>query len=478
MNRSHGLRLPTRTIYRLLVWLALAFPLYFFGTNWAGLRSMWDLLYDAARSIPDFTRDTAAYFGDVPGSQLGESMLVGALFGAVTTVVIVLANGGGFTRQRRLSWPILAAGGLGAAVGGVGSQILMVPTQHCTYAPGVEAAQYRLGLVVTVFSALLVLVPAWALLRSRDLLRRGGQSGNFRGYGLPYLFLLPTLLILILFLYYPATQIWTLSLRSKIFPLPQERFVCLQNYTNLGSDIVYRNSFATSLLITVLIVLFSLSLALAIATLASQKIRGAAVYRTLLIWPYAISPVVTGVIFLSMFREGSTGLINWALKDTLGISPRWLTDKNLAPWVIVAASVWNILGFNVLFYIAGLQNIPGDLLESAALDGANRVQRFVRITFPLLSPFTFFLLVTNITFSFYGIYGAIDTLTRGGPPLGPGGAEGGATNVLIYKLYEDAFNPGSPAGAAAAQAVILFIMVAALTVLQFRVIERRVTYEG
>jgi sn-glycerol 3-phosphate transport system permease protein len=288
----------------------------------------------------------------------------------------------------------------------------------------------------------------------------------------------PTLLVLVVFLYYPAIQIMLLSLRRKIFPLPQERFVCLDNYINLSEDAIYRNSFITTLSITLFIVLFSLALALAIAVLASQKVKGASIYRTLLIWPYAISPVVTGVIFLSMFREGGTGLLNWLLDGTLGIAPHWLTDRQLAPWVIVAASVWNLLGFNILFYIAGLQNIPLDLLEAASLDGAGRVKRFWRITFPLLSPFTFFLLVTNITYSFYGIYGMVETLTpSGGPRFGPGG-ESGATNVLIFKLYKDAFETGAPAGFGAAQAVVLFLMVAGLVIVQFRYIERRVTYEG
>jgi sn-glycerol 3-phosphate transport system permease protein len=125
-----------------------------------------------------------------------------------------------------------------------------------------------------------------------------------------------------------------------------------------------------------------------------------------------------------------------------------------------------------------LQNVPKDLLEAASIDGATRIQRFVRITFPLLAPFTFFLMVTNVTYAFYGIYGAVDTLTQGGPPMGPAGQFGGATNVLIYKLYEDAFNPGSPAGLAAAQAVVLFVMVAGFTLLQFRYVERRITYGG
>ncbi|MBN2303918.1 MAG: sugar ABC transporter permease [Anaerolineae bacterium] len=335
-----------------------------------------------------------------------------------------------------------------------------------------------MGLVVTVLSALILLVPLWTLLRRGSGARVERQAGHFHNVALPYLFLLPTLVFLVMFLYYPAVQILTLSMRRKIFPLPQEKFVCLENYTSLAQDTVYRHSFTSTLTITALIVLFSLSIALGIAVLASQKIKGAAFYRTLLIWPYAISPVVTGVIFLTMFREGGAGLLNWGLGEAFNTSVRWLTDKDIAPWVIVAASVWNLLGFNILFYIAGLQNIPQDLLEAAALDGAGRIRRFWRITFPLLSPFTFFLLVTNITYSFYGIYGVVETLTpQGGPRFGPGG-ESGATNVLIFKLYKDAFETGAPAGFGAAQAVVLFLMVAGLMVFQFRIIERRVTYEG
>jgi len=226
----------------------------------------------------------------------------------------------------------------------------------------------------------------------------------------------------------------------------------------------------------VLIVLLSLGLALGIAVLASQKIRYANVYRTLLIWPFALSPVVAGAIFLTMFREGPTGLINAFTNALLGTEYNWLRDPRLAQFSVVAASVWNILGFNILFYVAGLQNVPKDVLEAAMIDGADRQQRFWRVTFPLLAPFTFFLLITNVTYAFYGIYGAVDALTSGGPPLGAAGSGGGATSVLIYKLYEDAFNPGSPVGLAAAQAVILFLMVASLTLLQFRAIDTRIAY--
>jgi sn-glycerol 3-phosphate transport system permease protein len=285
------------------------------------------------------------------------------------------------------------------------------------------------------------------------------------------LFLFPTLLILVVFLYFPAVEIITKSLTQSHARLPgREVFVCLQNYTQLVGDASYRNSFITTFMITGAIVLVSLATSLGIALLASQKVRGAYIYRTLLIWPYALSPVVAGAIFFVMFQQDS-GLINHVLDLTFGRQLRWFTDASLARIMIVVASVWNILGFNILFYVAGLQTIPADLLESAAIDGANRFWRFLHITFPLLAPFTFFLLVTNVTYSFYGIYGVVDVLTQGGPRLGVGGASG-ATEVLIYRLYEGS----AQAGSSAAQALVLFVMIAAITVMQFGYIERRVTY--
>ena len=471
-----GSRIPIspQAAQRILLGAALGFLLIFFAPRLDELAALWALLRDAVAGLPGFVAGVIDYYRAAPRDQVAHSALAGAIFGAATTALVVKAFDPARAARERTWLAALA----GAGTGGLGAQILMFPAQHCTYAPDIGGAQFRVGLVVTALGALILLAPLWTLLRRRPGASPQQIAGHFKSSPLPYVLLVPTVIILAVFLYYPAAQIMLVSLRRKIFPLPQERFACMQNYVDLAHDAVYRNSFASTLYITFFIVVISLAISLAIAVLASQKVKWAGVYRTLLVWPYAISPVVTGVIFLSMFREGGAGLLNWALGNTLGITPGWLTDKNLAPWVIIAASVWNLLGFNVLFYIAGLQNIPADLLEAASLDGAGRVRRFWRITFPLLSPFTFFLLVTNVTYSFYGIYGVVDTLTpQGGPRFGPGG-ESGATNVLIFKLYKDAFDTGAPAGLGAAQAVVLFLMVATFTVLQFRFLERRVTYEG
>lgn len=527
-----------RNIHRLILAGTLLLAATFILSEIRGLVVLADLVIGAIGNIPSFIGDIIQYFEDVPGEPLQKSLVGGALFGAVTTGLVgliakkrlllpefsmrawgyaVLGVAVGFLFSVGLwyslllglvillatsiildstlrdyltpdsykplfstqSLRILGIGlPVGAVVGAISSQILMYPTQHCTYIDGAPHLEYRFGLLVTAGSALLMLLPVWALLfKDRTTIKEVSTSGYFRNPALPYLFLSPTLFILIVFLYYPGSQVLTLSTKLKRFPLPQERFSCMANYVKLTEDPIYQNSFSTTIFFTVMIVILSMFLALMIAILASQKIKGASVYRSLLIWPYAISPVVTAIVFLTMFREGGAGLINYALDNLFGLEPRWLTNTELAPWVVILAAVWNSLGFNILFYIAGLQNVPEDLLEAAAIDGANRIQKFIRITFPLLSPFTFFLLITNITYSFYGIYGAVEALTQGGPTLGAGGKDGGATNVLIYKLYQDAFVNGR-SGEAAAQALILFLMVAGLTVLQFRFVERRVTYSG
>jgi sn-glycerol 3-phosphate transport system permease protein len=370
---------------------------------------------------------------------------------------------------------LMTGAAVGGVIGGLSSQILMYPTEHCTYLTDATQFEYRMGIVLSVISATFLLFPVW-----RWILRRSGKvtpstsitSGNFRGFFVPYFLLVPTLLILVFFLYYPAIQVIEMSL-TRTFLGRGSNFSCLWNYEKLSGDQFYESSFVTSFQITLAVIIIGMGLSLAVAVLASQKVKGAGIYRTWLIWPYAVSPVVAGVIFQVMFHP-QVGPVNWVLHELFGIRPQWFREVYLAPWVVIIAAVWNSLGFNVLLYVAGLQNIPADLLEAASIDGANRFQRFVRITFPLLSPFTFFLLVTNVTYSFFGIFGAIDTLTQGGP-----WRQGeGATNVLIYNLYQDAFERQYKIGLAASQSLILFMLVAGLTILQFRYVERRVTYGG
>lgn len=548
----------------------------FIFSEFDGIESLIEFIWNALISIPNFIEEIITYFGSVPAGALVFSMLVGGIFGACSTALFLLSARGylklpSFSGRTLLitliSWALffyvegtfwtalavalvvlfvvslfndesmrvflspqnlkplrnpralqtlVVALGLGAAIGAAGAQILMYPMEHCVYNPNratlyrdFEPVQFRIGLGITVAGAFILLLPAWTLLSRRKSSQQQSTGGYFRHPVIPYLFLAPTLIFLAVFLYYPASQIVPLSLSAKTAYLDDARPVCLQNYVKmvdgeyqsaelggefLPGNIKYANSFSVTLMITAAIVAVTMATALGIAVLASQKIRGAGIYRTLLVWPYALSPIVTGVIFLTMFRDGGAGIINYGIdrlyeanlplmRDLItsvfgSADPAWIKDETLSPWVIVYAAVWNALGFNILFYIAGLQNVPKDLLEAAAIDGANVVNRFFRITLPLLSPFTFFLLVANVTYSFYGIYGAVDIMTNGGPPLGPGGIQGGATDVLIFKLYEDGFKAGGPAGFAAAQAMLLFLMVAGLTLFQFAFVERRVTYAG
>ncbi|MDZ4769174.1 MAG: sugar ABC transporter permease [Chloroflexota bacterium] len=439
--------------------LAGTLILFFIISQFEGLLRLPAWIAAGLARIPDAIGVIMAHYAALTPSMLIIPLIVGAAFGALTTALVVPGR-----KPRDLA--------IGALAGAIGGQILTIGLRHCTYAAEAPFGEAIAGGVLTCASALILLAPVWTALRGRV----AAAPGIFKAPGLAYALLAPSLAILTIFLYIPTAQMVALSLNLRRFPLPQERFVCLGNYAALASDAIYQTSFITTLAITAAIVAVSLVTALGIAVLASQKVRFIAVYRAFLIWPFALSPVVTGVIFLALFREGTSGILSYALTQMFGDAPSWLRDPNWARAVIVASSVWNILGFNILFYIAGLQNVPKDLLEAAQIDGANVAQRFLRVTVPLLAPYTFFLLITNITYGFYGVYGAVDALTQGGPPLGAGGQFGGATNMLIYKLYEDAFSPGSPVGLAAAQAVVLFALVAGLTLLQFGQVDRKIQY--
>jgi len=245
-------------------------------------------------------------------------------------------------------------------------------------------------------------------------------------------------------------------------------FVGLENYKTVFTDPVYRRVLLNTLLFSGSVVALSLVTGLALAVLANQKVRGARVYRLLLIWPYALSPAVAGVIFLFLFNP-QAGVVNYVLGEVFGVRPDWLTDPRLAFLVVVLTAVWKNVGYNVVFYLAALQNLPGEVLEAALVDGATPWQRFFRITLPLLSPMTFFLLVMNSIYAFFDTFAIIDLITRGGP--------NGATNTLIYSIYRDGFEFFNT-GMAAAQSVVLFVGVVLLTMVQFRFGERRVHYGG
>lgn len=294
------------------------------------------------------------------------------------------------------------------------------------------------------------------------------STARFKGKWLPWLFLLPTLIILLVFLYYPVVQTFRLSFYRVAFLGLKTKFSGMENYLNLLHDTSYHHTITSTVLVAMAVVIVGLGLSLLIAMIANQKIHGANIYRFLLIWPFALSPAVAGVVFLFMFSPGF-GAVNYLTSLVTGHELNWLGEPKLAITLVIMASIWKNLGYNIVFYLAALQNVNTEVLEAASIDGANTWQRFWRVTFALLSPMTFFLLITNITYSFFDIFGMIDILTKGGPL--------DATNLMIYNLYRDAFEYYK-SGLASAQSVILFLLVVGLTLIQFRTSGRQVYYGG
>ena len=282
---------------------------------------------------------------------------------------------------------------------------------------------------------------------------------------LPYLLLAPQLVVVLVFFYWPASQaVWQSFLLQDAFGLRTD-FVWLANYKDLFADRSYYRTMGTTALFASLVTVLSLSIALALAVQADKQIKGANIYKTLLIWPYAVAPAVAGVLWLFMFQP-SLGIVARAIRG-LGIPWNPLLDGTHAMILVVLASVWKQISYNFLFFLAGLQAIPRSVFEAAAIDGASRTRRFWTVTFPLLAPTGFFLLVVNIVYAFFDTFGVIDAMTSGGPAK--------ATETLVYKVFSDG-RLGGDLGGSAAQSVVLMVIVVALTAVQFRYVERKVTY--
>ena len=287
----------------------------------------------------------------------------------------------------------------------------------------------------------------------------------FRSAWLPYLLVAPQLAITVVFFFWPAAHaLWFAFLRQDAFGLKSE-FAGLDNFRDLLADSNYLQSFQVTAIFSVLVAVGGLALALLLAVMADRVIKGALGYRTLLIWPYAVAPAIAGVLWGFMFAP-SIGIITYALKG-FGIHFNWVLQGDQAMLLVVMASVWKQISYNFLFFLAGLQSIPKSLIEAAAIDGARPFRRFWTIVFPLLSPTTFFLLVVNIVYAFFDTFGVIDATTQGGPS--------GATQILVYKVYNDGVK-AADLGGSSAQSAILMLIVIVLTVAQFRVVERRVNY--
>ncbi|CAM4450651.1 carbohydrate ABC transporter permease [Deinococcus marmoris] len=294
----------------------------------------------------------------------------------------------------------------------------------------------------------------------------------FRGTAMPWLFLLPSLLILAVFIYLPALQTLRLAAYKANLILGTERFVGLQNVTELLLSPAYRQVALQTLIFMVLTVSLGLLFSLGLAWLASRPVRGSKYYRLLLIYPYALSPAIAGTLWLFMFNP-EIGVVNQILGSLFNVKPRWLDDPILAFGLVVVAAIWKGLAYNIVFYLASIQNLPGDVMQAAEIDGATPAQVFWRVAFPLLTPITFFLVFTNIISALFDSFALTDILTRGGPYF----QNAGITTFLVYQLYQDGF-VNFKSGVAAAQAALMLMLVAFITYMQFKVGEKRVHYGG
>ena len=288
---------------------------------------------------------------------------------------------------------------------------------------------------------------------------------RFKSTWLPWALLLPQLLVIAVFFFWPASQALLQSFQlSDAFGTSTE-WVGLDNFRQLFADSSYLESFKTTAIFSILVAVIGITLSLMLAVFADRVVKGAMVYKTLLIWPYAVAPAIAGVLWLFMFAP-SMGVIPYALR-LFGFEWNHLLNSNHAMTLIVIAAIWKQMSYNFLFFLAGLQSIPKSLIEAAAIDGARPWRRFWTIVFPMLSPTTFFLLVINIVYAFFETFAIVDASTQGGP--------GRDTAILVYKVYYDGFK-AMDLGGSAAQSVVLMAIVIVLTVVQFRYVEKKVQY--
>jgi sn-glycerol 3-phosphate transport system permease protein len=287
----------------------------------------------------------------------------------------------------------------------------------------------------------------------------------FKSSWLPWVLIAPQVLVIALFFFWPAVQALLQSVQQSDAFGTSVEWVGLENFRNLWHDDTYLASFITTAIFSTSVAVLGISLSLLLAVFADRIVKGALIYKTLLIWPYAVAPAVAGVLWLFMFAP-SVGVVSYWLR-AFGVDWNHLLNGTHAMTLVVMAAVWKRISYNFLFFLAGLQSIRKSLIEAAAIDGAGPWHRFWTIVFPLLSPTTFFLLVINIVYAFFDTFAIIDAATQGGP--------GKDTAILVYKVYYDGFK-AMDLGGSAAQSVVLMVIVVILTVVQFRFVEKKVNY--
>ena len=282
---------------------------------------------------------------------------------------------------------------------------------------------------------------------------------------LPYLLLAPQLAVTLVFFFWPAGQaVYQSVMRQDPFGL-SARFVWFENFAEVLRDPFYLSSVRLTVVFSAAVIFFAMSSGLGLALMADRQIRGGALYKTLLMWPYAVAPAVAAALWFFIFHP-AIGIVGRGLNNA-GVRWDFVLNGSQAMLLVILASAWKQVSYNFIFFLAGLQSIPRSVLEASAVDGAAGGHQFWRIIFPLLSPTTFFLLVVNVIYAFFETFGVIHSLTGGGP--------GKATETLIFKVYSDGVL-NLHLGSSAAQSVVLLLVVILLTAVQFRYAEQRVHY--
>ncbi len=430
----------------------------------------------------------------------------------------------------------LSIGAAASAIGGAATAIMM---DQCGFAAEASTIDHLMAYGLMAAGGWLAIVITRSVLNRSTTKESAGfsmageiRSVGFRlGWWVPWVLLAPTLAILVVFLYAPAVQTFSLATKLTRLGAPRSIDVCFGNFNELfitdpialigiplasvallfgarlwrrsteagtwnnriatiastvamlsvffalylvfspggGGQVAFRPVYVNTIIISVGVVAFGMIGGIAVAYLAFRDIRGGNIYRTFLIWPYAISPAVAGILFFMIF-DPTAGVFTHIMETWFGIDlPNYREHAGLAQAAIIMASGWKILGYNILFYLAGLQTVPIDQIEASVIDGASGWQRFTKLVVPALSPITFFLLVTNLTYAFFEIYATIDFMTKGAPA--------GKTSVAIYEIIRVGVNNGD-LGRGAAQSVLLFAAVIGITIWQFRTSGERVTYGG
>ena len=291
------------------------------------------------------------------------------------------------------------------------------------------------------------------------------RRAYFKNNWIAALVVAPQLLIIFVFFYWPSSQAlyWAFTLEQPWGG--GNEWVGFENFIFLLSDDRYWQSVRVSVIYALATTALAMGMALILALFADRQLRGYKSFRIGLIWPYAVAAPAIGLAFRFIFNPsaGVASYLNYAFPEL------WnpVMNGSHAMIMVIIAGAWKQVSYSFIFFLAGLQSIPRSLTEAAAMDGARPMRRMMDIQLPLLTPTFFFLLVINITDSFTDSFGIVDTMTSGGPAR--------ATNLMVYKIYEDGFR-GLDYSGAAAQSIILMILVIVLTFVQFRYIERRVHY--